>query len=56
MNSDTKPLSQKFVPDIICPGVPRSAQIRISAFATLGLVTGILLDVRLWLDSHLELM
>ena len=35
---------------------PRRVPIGIGAFTTLGLVTGILLVVRLWLDSHLELM
>ena len=34
----------------------RSGTTGIRAFTTLGLVTGILLVVRLWLDHHLELM
>ena len=34
----------------------RSGTTGIRAFTTLGLVTGILLVVRLWLDGHLELM
>ena len=35
---------------------PRRPPVGISAFTTLALVTGILLVIRLWLDSHLELM